>query len=439
MAESQLKKRQLITFRRTAHCGDGCQTGPCSNGTQQQAPGPSPAPMALRPGSFRVVGESGVPAMHAALMQNGHVMFLDKVENFTQLNLTNGRHAYSSEYDLPSNKAVPLQYETNAFCTGGIFLADGRLINVGGNAPLPALDPTVGNGLTAIRYLTRSSTDDDYDGEAWSEPGNNLSSPRWYASVQIMPDGSIFVASGSLNGQDPSVRTNNNPTFEILDNDGASNRGGSIALNILEANQPYYMYPFLHVLSDGSLFMAVSKSAELFNVTSQTTIKSLPDLPGYYRTFPNTGSSVLLPASRSNNWTSDIIICGGGAYQQIDSPTEASCGRIQPLSESPNWEMDSMPEGRVMPEGTLLPDGTVIWLSGSNVGAQGFNLGRDPTYDSLLYDPSQPLGQRFSKGASSNVARVYHSVALLTLNADVLVAGSNPNDQPVLVPDADFP
>lgn len=45
------------------------------------------------PGSSEVVGESGAPAMHAALMPNGRVVFLDKIENYTQVNLTTGGYA----------------------------------------------------------------------------------------------------------------------------------------------------------------------------------------------------------------------------------------------------------------------------------------------------------------------------------------------------------
>ena len=371
--------------------------------------------------------------MHAALMENGRVVFLDKVENWTQLLLPDGHFAYSSEYDVSTNIAVSLQYKTNAFCSGGSFLADGRLCNVGGNAPLSNIDPTVGNGFAAIRYLGRSASDMRLNGQSWQEPGNNLSSNRWYASAQTMPDENVFVASGSLNGKDPSINSNNNPTFEILDANGLSD-GLQMPLNILEVNQPYYMYPFLHVLSDGSLFIAVSKSAEVFNVSSQATVKSLPDIPGLYRTYPNTGGSAMLPASSQNDWTPDIVICGGGAYQDINSPTDASCGRIQPLSDNPQWEMDAMPEGRVMVEGTLLPDGTVLWLNGCSYGAQGFGLGKDPSYEALIYDPSQPLGRRFTRGASTNIARLYHSVALLTLNGDILIAGSNPNEQPQTMP-----
>jgi len=97
--------------------------------------------------------------MHAALMPNGRVMFLDKLENYTQLKTSDGYYAMSAEYDPTTNTPIPLAYLTNAFCSGGTFLADGRVISVGGNAPLTWLDPNIGDGFTAIRYLHRSSSD----------------------------------------------------------------------------------------------------------------------------------------------------------------------------------------------------------------------------------------------------------------------------------------
>ncbi|MCJ1308202.1 hypothetical protein MMC25_001855 [Agyrium rufum] len=371
--------------------------------------------------------------MHAGLMPNGRVIFLDKLENYTQIKLSNGYYAYSAEYDPATNKAVGLSYKTNAFCSGGAFLPDGRWLSLGGNAPLDFIDPTITDGFDAVRYLKRSATDSTLNGQSWSEPGNKLNTKRWYASAQTMPDGTIFVASGSLNGLDPTVPENNNPTYEILSNQGIT-QGKSIPLEILAKNQPYYMYPFIHVLSDGTLFIFVSKSAEIFNVATNTTIKALPDLPGDYRTYPNTGGSVLLPLSSTTNWAPDILICGGGAYQDITSPTDPSCGRMQPLSATPKWELDSMPEGRGMVEGTLLPDGTVIFLNGCNKGAQGFGLAASPTLESLIYNPAAPLGRRWNTGASSTIARLYHSVALLLLDGTLIVAGSNPVQMPVLTP-----
>lgn len=57
-----------------------------------------------------MVGQAGVPAMHAGLMPNGRVVFLDKVEDYTQLRLPNGQFAYSAEYDPRTNTRVPLSY-----------------------------------------------------------------------------------------------------------------------------------------------------------------------------------------------------------------------------------------------------------------------------------------------------------------------------------------
>ncbi|KAL9600540.1 MAG: hypothetical protein Q9219_003086 [cf. Caloplaca sp. 3 TL-2023] len=425
----------------TAHCGTGCQSGPCSGPPVVAAPGPSPAPANPNPGSLKILPASstnplvqaGVPAMHAGLMQNGRVIFLDKVENYTQIKLANGQYAYSAEYDPATNKVVGLPYKTNAFCSGGAFLADGRFVSIGGNAPLDFIDPTVGDGFKAVRYLSRSASDASLNGQAWQEPGNKIASARWYASVQTMPDGTLFVASGSLNGLDPTVKENNNPTYEILNAQGISS-GKNIPMEILNKNQPYYMYPFIHLLNNGQLFVAVSKSAEIFNVGTNTVVKALPDLPGDFRTYPNTGGSVLLPLSSANGYAPDVIICGGGAYQDITSPTDPSCGRMQPLAATPKWEMDSMPEGRGMVEGTLLPDGTVIWVNGANLGAQGFGVAKAPTLEVLIYDPAKPLGQRWTTGPSSTIARLYHSVAVLLLDGTLMIAGSNPVEQPILKP-----
>lgn len=271
------------------------------------------------------------------------------------------------------------------------------------------------------------------NGQDWREPGNKLASNRWYPSLQTLGDGRIFVAAGSLNGLDPTLPANNNPTYEILSPSGVSN-GENIPLDILVRNQPYYMYPFTHLLRNGQMFIFTAKSSEIYDIGTRTTVRTMPDLRGDYRTYPNSGGSVLLPLSSADGWASKVMVCGGGAYQDITSPTDASCGVISPEAATPRWEMDSMPQGRGMVEGVLLPDGTVLWVNGANRGAQGFLLAENPTQAALLYDPSKPLRQRWIQLASSSIPRLYHSVALLLLDGTVLITGSNPNEMPVLTP-----
>jgi hypothetical protein len=193
------------------------------------------------------------------------------------------------------------------------------MLNIGGNGPLTWLDNTVGDGFSSLRYLSRSSTNSALNGQSWKEPGHKLDTKRWYASAQTLADGRVFVASGSLNGLDPSQPSNNNPTYEILSATGFT-QSQSIKMDILEKNQPYYMYPFMHLLRNGYIFIFTAKSSQIFNILGNTVIKNLPDLPGDYRTYPNTGGSVLLPLSGFNNWASKIMICGGGAYQVSHPP-----------------------------------------------------------------------------------------------------------------------
>lgn len=94
-----------------------------------------------------------------------------------------------------------------------------------------------------------------------------------------MPDGSVFVAAGSLNGMDQWDSANNNPTYEILDRDGFSS-GVNVVLDILVNNQPYFMYPFIHLLRDGTLFLFVSKSSQVFDPTSNEVVLEMPALQG---------------------------------------------------------------------------------------------------------------------------------------------------------------
>lgn len=109
----------------TGHCGEGCQSGPCLGPAVIQPPGPRDAPIANPGGAFRVVGQAGVPAMHAGLLPNGRVVFLDKVEDYSQIKLGNGQYAYSAEYDPATNTRVGLSYKVTKI-HGSIYFAIGN-------------------------------------------------------------------------------------------------------------------------------------------------------------------------------------------------------------------------------------------------------------------------------------------------------------------------
>ena len=73
-----------------------------------------------------------------------------------------------------------------------------------------------------------------------------------------------------------------------------------------------------------------------------------------------------------------------------------------------------------------LPDGTFLIANGAQQGVAGFGLAEDPNLTALLYDPSQPIGQRISILNTTIVARLYHSEAtvsrsLRTASSDGLI------------------
>ncbi len=75
-----------------------------------------------------------------------------------------------------------------------------------------------------------------------------------------------------------------------------------------------------------------------------------------------------------------------------------------------------------------LPDGTVLIVNGAQKGKAGFAAATDPNLEAVLYDPSRPVGTRFSNVGSTTIARMYHSEATLLPDGRVLISGSNPAD-----------
>ena len=79
-----------------------------------------------------------------------------------------------------------------------------------------------------------------------------------------------------------------------------------------------------------------------------------------------------------------------------------------------------------MPCMSPLPDGTFLIVNGAQQGVAGFGLADDPNLTALLYDPTQPIGQRISILNTTIVARLYHSESTLLTDGRVLITGSDP-------------
>lgn len=375
------------------------------------------------PGTWEmIVPNAGIASMHTAVTHHGTVVLLDRTNIGPSRKMLPKGHcrydprdevlkrdcyAHSVLLDLNTNKIRPLKILTDTWCSSGQFLPDGTLLQTGGDL----------DGVRKIRKFVPCHPDGFCDWEELEDV--ELETGRWYATNQILPDGSVIIVGGSGSN-----------SVEYY----TPRKGGAVHLPFLrdaEDKQMDNLYPYVHLLPNGHLFIFANNKAVLYDYKSNEIMLEYPQLDGGPRNYPSAGSSVML-ALEGDYSTATIVVCGGaqfGAFLQksSDTPAHGSCGRIVATSPQPVWEMEDMPFGRIMGDMVMLPTGDVLIVNGAQAGSQGFELASNPCLFPLLYRPNQPLGLRFMTLNPGTVPRMYHSTANLLPDGRVLIAGSNPH------------
>lgn len=207
-------------------------------------------------------------------------------------------------------------------------------------------------------------------------------------------------------------------------------------MQFLTDTLPYNLYIFVHIVPNAEnknmLFILANQQPVLFDLDAGNVVYTYPKI-AVQRTYPQTGTSTMLPLYSNNNYKPEVMVCGGQAVYEITATAEASCGRLDLSSKAPAWEMDDFGGiPRVMPDSVILANGQIVYLNGAQTGYAGFRKGKrpnvlwlndNPAFNPVLYDP---VGKTYAKMNPSTVARMYHSVATLTPDGFVFVAGSNP-------------
>ena len=397
-------------------------------------------------------GSTGVSAMQLAIISETHAIVVDKVEH-NPLTIS-GHPAWAALYNLETHAVKPLNMQSNSFCAGGTFLSNGTLINVGGNPIVDdftsAADFGLLDGLQAIRMLAPCDSDSVDACDILEDHARiRMASPRWYTTAGRIHDGSAMIIGGSKKGGWTNNATVNNPTIEYFPPKSIHNSMGlPINLQFLIDTLTSNLFPIAFSLPDGTIFMAANQDAIIYNWETNTE-RRLPPIPNGVRvTYPMTGTGLLLPLSPDNDYTPEILLCGGSTINDSEAsyaitsqdPASAQCSRLVLTDHGidAGWKVEQMPQARIMPDALLLPDGNVFIVNGAGTGISGYGNVMDqvgasnadnPVLTPVLYDPHAPIGKRFSSDGipSSVIPRMYHSVATLTPNGDIMVAGSNPN------------
>ncbi|KAL9685486.1 hypothetical protein QQ045_022936 [Rhodiola kirilowii] len=367
----------------------------------------------------------GISAMHMQLLHTNKVVIFDRTEiGVSNISLPNGKciddptdpvlkhdcTAHSVLFDTATNQIRPLTVLTDLWCSSGAVLPNGTLVQTGGFR----------NGNRVVRVI---SPDPDDDSSCdWVEFPDRLLAARWYATNQILPTGEIIVMGGRRQFSYEFFPRRYARRFRFLRE----------THNRYENN----LYPFLHLMPDGNLFVFANTRSVLLNYKTHQIVKEFPRIPGQDpRNYPSSGSSVLLPLDENIlPLLVEILVCGGAPNNSYLEATKynfiralSSCGRINLTDPSPAWVMEEMPMARVMSDMLILPTGDLIIINGAGQGTAGWEYARDPVTRPLIYRPSAQPGQRFSVMAPSERPRMYHSSAILLLDSRVLIGGSNPH------------
>ncbi|KAM1387910.1 hypothetical protein ACFX2I_016097 [Malus domestica] len=369
----------------------------------------------------------GITAMHVQLLHNDRVVIYDRTDfGMSNLSLPDGKcredpndtalkidcTAHSVEYDVPTNSFRPLMVQTDVWCSSGSISPDGRLIQTGG----------FNDGERKVRIY------EPCNGCDWKEYDNGLAARRWYATNHILPDGRQIIIGGRRQFN-----------YEFYPKSASSSNVYSLPFLVQtnDAKIENNLYPFVFLNVDGNLFIFANNRAILFDYVKNIIVKTYPQIPGGDpRSYPSTGSAVLLPLKnlQAQLVEAEVLLCGGapkGSHEKAVKGTfvEAlkTCGRIKITDPNPQWVVETMPQARVMGDMTLLPDGTVLIINGAALGTAGWEFGRNPVLNPVLYQPNNAVGSRFMQQNPTTIPRMYHSTAILLRDGRVLVGGSNPH------------
>ena len=344
--------------------------------------GAAAAPPASDPS---VVGQWGsvtpwpILPIHVTLMPTGKVLAYghDSTDNTTEATI----------WDPSTNTFQNTSFAgADLFCSGHGLLPDGRVFIAGGHNMVDY------HGITNGTIFNPTTS-------TWSSTAA-MSFARWYPTVTALPDGRMLVTSGAINceGCNATVPEIYDPTS----NSWTQLSGAALNLPI---------YPHMFVLPDGRVLNTGSYELPVptraLDISTQTWTTIDP-------TVLDAGSAVMYRPGK-------ILKTGTSGNSDPPYKNSAATAYILDMTQSsPAWRaIGNMGFPRTYHNMTSLPDGNVLVTGGEETTNE-----YDQSTAVYAAEMWSPATEEFTTLASMQVARVYHSTALLLPDGRVLVGGS---------------
>ena len=366
-------------------------------------------------------GATPISVIHAALLHTGSVLFIADAYSANTVIWDPEDPDPATAFRLLNGSATGLTRMVGGMtvtdrlaCAGHSFLSDGKLLAVGGDAPLRA---------TAWKFNPAT--------EQWEAAGT-MANARWYPTVVSLGDdsGRVLVASGSTvsNGLTPV------PEMEIYSESTNSftRVWGPAGPGDTAADRAFpKLYPGLHLTPNGQIFHTRTGDRSGTDRSAAFTFSALDR--GSWAEVTEAmsdadrmqGMSVLMLKQTPTDPDRVLVVGGSGSTTTI--------GVVDvPASPSSVWLSGTFPDGvgRQEVSVVLLPDGTAFIGGGRPLSGSPANGGA-----AMLYSPPAGVGLgTLSTMDTLQYAREHHSTALLLPSGKVMITGGSSNTIEVFSP-----
>ena len=320
------------------------------------------------------------------------------------------------------------------FCADQRFLADGKLVAVGGTVwksdPVD-LEPVTGDAAPAGSlelFGSNSVRTFDPRTERWDVNKKWMEFPRWYPTLITMGNGKLLVSSGveKLIYNTSGLNVHATETFDP--DTGKWKTNGATG----ETSLP--LFARMHLLPDGNVFY--SAVGQMWGPFGQAADEALWHFYKGYNPKKNEWTtygvgnygarsgafSVMLPLEPPYK-VSDILVGGGTLLTSPGSYVANNFTEIIRVvgGQAVAMEGPELNNPRWFSSGVVLPDGNVVAVSGADKDEVIAPGGESPVTQAELYN-----GKKWIPLENAGRIRTYHNTALLLADGRVLVGGHSP-------------
>lgn len=400
---------------------------------------------------------TGMIGIHTHVLPNGKVLSWEGHNDDTfsnQIPHTSHSHAYewnpnpyaqNGSYTYPN---VYIDYEnsdSNIFCSGHSFLANGKLLIAGGhysggkvergdpldpslpinqnNGNSDYIPPGTGNvyGYIGLRDVNIFNYASNSITNRWQTQANStlpaMTYRRWYPTNTTLGDGRVLVVAGQRYGSTAANLAPIQATIPEVYNPISNNWQ-----QLSGAPRELPLYPFMFLAPDGQVFNAGPNADTRFLNPNAYAIGSTAANSWGSATYPS-GSNLWRGYGSAAMYAPGKILLVGGAPTDASTTTSAEIIDINTSGVATFQPAASMQYGRTHTNATILADGKVLMTGGCSLNHQ--DEGDAVLVPELWTPPTAGTtgGGTWAPMNEMTVPRLYHSTAVLLPDATVLTTG----------------